>query len=385
MLALGITQITAWGSIYYLFPLLMEPLQTAIGASRSAVVGAFTFSVLVSGLLAPVVGRLIDRRGGRLLMGGASLLACLGLVALGQVTTLAQLYAAWGLLGVAMAGTLYEPAFAVLTRAFVTHHRRAIAVLTLFGGFASTVFWPLGQTLISDVGWRNTAMIFGALNLLVCVPLHLFALPSTSASAAAPVPSTGDRAQTLQAALRDARFYWLAAAFTANALVFSGTAVHLLAMLGAKGMSPAQAAALGALMGPMQVLGRLVEIFAGRRVSPTRVALIAMGLLPVSLLIFVTAVGSSAGFVLFVLFYGAGNGVMTIVRGTVPVELYGRQEYGAVNGALAAPVLLAKAAGPLVAALAWTLAQDYDVVAVALAALAASALFFFSIAIRRKS
>ena len=157
VLALGITQITAWGSIYYLFPLLMEPLQAALGASKSVVVGAFTLSLMVSGLLAPVVGRAIDRRGGRMLMAAGSLLAAAALAALGQVTTLLQLYVVWALLGVAMAGTLYEPAFAVLTRAFVNNHRRAIAVLTLFGGFASTVFWPLGQALIDAYGWRTTA------------------------------------------------------------------------------------------------------------------------------------------------------------------------------------------------------------------------------------
>jgi MFS family permease len=385
VVALGITQITAWGSIYYLFPLLMQPLQSALGASRSAVVGAFTVSVLISGLLAPVVGRAIDRRGGRRLMTGASVLASAGLAALGQTTSLLQLYLVWTVLGVAMAGTLYEPAFAVLTRAFVTNHRRAIAVLTLFGGFASTVFWPLGQALIGEFGWRSTAMIFGALNLVVCVPLHLFALPSAPESSETETAPGEVSSGSLRAALRDTAFYWLAAAFTVNALVFSGTAVHLLSMLGAKGMTAAHAAALGALMGPMQVLGRLAEIFAGPRVAPTQVAIFAMALLPASLLVFAATGTSVGGFVLFALLYGAGNGVMTIVRGTVPVELYGRREYGAVNGALAAPVLLAKAVGPLVAAIIWSMLGDYDAVAYAFAVVASSALVFFALAIRRRA
>jgi hypothetical protein len=184
----------------------MEPLQGALGASRSTVVGAFTVSVLISGLLAPVVGRAIDRRGGRWLMTGASLLASAGLAALGQATSLLQLYLVWIVLGVAMAGTLYEPAFAVLTRAFVTHHRRAIAVLTLFGGFASTVFWPLGQALIGEFGWRSTAMIFCALNLVVCVPLHLFALPAAPEGAATETTPGEVSTGSLRAALRDAAF-----------------------------------------------------------------------------------------------------------------------------------------------------------------------------------
>jgi hypothetical protein len=150
-------------------------------------------------------------------------------------------------------------------------------------------------------------------------------------------------------------------------------------------MTATQAAALGALMGPMQVLGRLAEIFAGPRVAPTRVATIAMALLPVSLLVFAVTGTSFGGFVLFALLFGAGNGVMTIVRGTVPVELSGRRESGAVNGALAAPVLLAKAAGPLVAAIAWSVLEDYDAVALALSVVAASALVFFALAIRRRA
>ena len=383
MLALGVTQISAWGTIFYLFPLIMEPLQLALGASKTAVVGAFTLALLLSGLLAPVVGQLIDRRGGRALMAAGSLLAAASLAGLGQVTTLTQLYAAWALLGVAMSGTLYEPAFAVLTRAFTRHHRRAITVLTLFGGFASTVFWPLGQALINAVGWRETAAIFGAINLVVCVPLHLVALPSAAVPRAGQ-PEQPQPARSLREAVRDPTFHWLAAAFTANTLVFSATSVHLLAMLVAKGLTATQAAAFGALIGPMQVLGRLTEMVSGGRAAPSRVGMIAMGLLPASLLLLVIAGTSVWGFVAFAVLYGAGNGVMTIVRGTIPVELYGRDHYGAVNGALAAPVLIAKAAGPLVAAFALVVAHSYDTVTLWLAAAAASSMLFFALALRRR-
>lgn len=386
VLALGVTQITAWGSIYYLFALLMEPLQSALGASKSSVVGAFTGSLLIAGLLAPIVGRSIDRRGGRALMAAASLLAAGSLAALAYVQTLTQLYVVWALLGVAMAGTLYEPAFAVVTRAFVSNHRRAIAVLTLFGGFASTVFWPLGQSLISSVGWRDTTLIFGAINLLVCVPLHLLALPDRDATAESDMASrtVSTSSMSLAEALRDPTFHLLAAAFTVNALVFSGMSVHLLAMLAAKGLTAGHAAALGALIGPMQVIGRLAEMFLGQRISPSRVGMIAMGLLPMSLFLFVLAGASWWSFIVFAILYGSGNGVMTIVRGTVPVELYGRDHYGAVNGAMAAPVLIAKAAGPLVAAVAWTMVGDYDTVALLLASLALSSLLFFALAVRRR-
>lgn len=383
VLALGITQITAWGSIYYLFPLVMEPLQEALGASKSVVVGAFTGALLLSGMLAPLVGRYIDRRGGRTLMAGGSLLAALSLAALGHVTTLVQLYIVWGLLGVAMAGTLYEPAFAVLTRAFVTNHRRAIAVLTLFGGFASTVFWPLGQLLINAFGWREAAMIFGGINLVVCVPLHLTVLPRTDPRTATTAGTTGT-SRSLGDAIRDPMFHLLAAAFTANAFVFSAMSVHLLAMMAAKGFSATQAAMLGALIGPMQVLGRLAEMSVGQRLAPSNVGALALALLPASILLFVFAGDQTWSFVVFAVLYGAGNGVMTIVRGAVPVELYGRDHYGAVNGAMAAPVLIAKAVGPLAAAVAWTVLQDYDRVALLLAGIAFTSLVFFGWALRRR-
>lgn len=381
VLALGITQITAWGSIYYSFALLMEPLQSALGASKSAVVGAFSVALLASGLLSPWVGRLIDRAGGRWVMTAGSAMGGVGLCALAFVTTLPQLYLVWAALGIAMAATLYDPAFAVLTHAFRANYRRAITILTLFGGFASTVFWPFTAYLMETYGWRDAMLVLGALQLLVCLPLHLFALPRRRHRAVAARPVAPNEA-TLREVLRDRTFYLLCLAFTANALVFSAMAVHMLAMLEVKGLTLMEAALIGALVGPMQVLGRVIEMLFERRTSPSRVGLIAMGLLPVSLAVFYVGDGTLAIFVLFALLYGGGNGVMTIVRGTIPVELYGRAHYGAVNGAMAAPVLISKAFGPVAAALVWALAGGYDGVLLALAAIAASSLVFFAFAMR---
>lgn len=383
VLALGVTQITGWGTIFYLFPLLLDLLPGALGASRVEIVGAFSVALLLAGVLAPAVGHWIDGHGGRGLMAAGSLLAAVALAALSSVTSLGQFYLVWALLGVAMACTLYEPAFAVLTRAFTRHQRRAIAGLTLFGGLASTVFWPLGQALIDAIGWRSTAQVFAAINLLLCVPLHALALPRGAGPRLS--AARAGSAAALRQALQDPTFRLLAAAFTANILVFSATSVHLLAMLSAKGLTPAQAAAFGALIGPMQVAGRLAEMLFGGHLPPSRVGLIAMGLLPLSLLLLVAGGASSWTFIAFALLYGAGNGVMTIVRGAIPVELYGRDHYGVVNGALAAPVLLAKAAGPLVAALALLVAPDYDTVALLLAAIAAASLVFFAQALRPRS
>ena len=182
IIALGITQIISWGSIYYLFALLMEPLQQALAADKQQVVGAFSLALLVSGLATPWVGRSIDRAGGRAVMTAGSLGGALLLALLARVTTLPALYAVWLGLGLVLATTLYAPAFAVLTQAFPQHYRRAIGALMLFGGFASTVFWPLTTLLIERLGWRDAVLVLAAINLLVCGPLHAWLLPCPTQS-----------------------------------------------------------------------------------------------------------------------------------------------------------------------------------------------------------
>lgn len=317
-------------------------------------------------------------------MAAGSVLGGIGLCSLAYVNTLVQLYAVWAILGVAMAATLYDPAFAVLTKAFRSNYRRAITALTLFGGFASTVFWPITALLISTLGWRDAMQILGLLQFILCAPLHFFALPRAP-DGRIDVETDGHRSTSLREVLRDRVFYLLCLAFTANALVFSAMSVHMLAMLEIKGLTTVQAALIGAMVGPMQVLGRIVEMIFERRVSPSKVGFVAMGLLPLSLVVFMVGDGSLAIFAVFALMYGAGNGVMTIVRGTIPVELYGKAHYGAVNGAMAAPVLISKALGPVAAAFAWAAFGGYDGVVKTLATVGVLSLLFFLFATRFRS
>lgn len=352
LVGLGVTQIIAWGTLYYAFALVIEPLAVAVGAGRSVVVGAFSVALLAAGVASAPVGRLVDRHGGRWVMAGGSLLAGLLLVVLPQVHSVWQLYLVWAGLGFAMAATLYDPAFVVLGQVFQARQRQAITALTLFGGFASTVFWPLTQALVQHQGWQHTLLILGLLNALVCAPLHAWLLPPSAPPRVAGKPlAPGTEPAGLARVLRDPAFYGLCLAFTGNALVFSAMSVHLIPLLQGRGMTLAEAAWLGALIGPMQVLGRLLEYGFLSRWSPSRVGALAMWLLPLSLLILASPVPGTGAMVLFALLYGSGNGVMTIVRGAIPAELYGRSHYGAVNGAMATPVLLAKAAGPVAAAL----------------------------------
>jgi len=348
VIALGITQIIAWGSIYYAFALLIDPLAIAVSAGKATIVGAFSVALLIAGLLSSPIGALIDRYGGRWVMTIGSVAGALLLFALSYVNTVTQLYLVWACLGPVMAATLYDPAFAVLTQTFKDQQRKAITVLTLFGGFASTVFWPLTQALIQTRGWQDALAALALLNLLVCAPLHVLVLPRDSGSSLViDHPLVGRAA--LKTLLCDPTFYGLCAAFTGNALVFSAMSVHLISLLNSKGLSLADAAWVGALIGPMQVLGRILEYVFLSKIPPSRVGTIAMWLLPTSLVLLAVLHGQSFWFVLFALLYGASNGVVTIVRGAIPIELYGQSNYGAVNGAMATPVLIAKAAGPILA------------------------------------
>jgi MFS family permease len=378
--ALGVTQIVSWGSIYYAFSLMIDSLATAVGADKPTVVGAFSVALLAAGLVSAPIGGLIDRHGGRWVMTAGSALAGVLLMALGQVQSVWQLYLVWAGLGVAMAATLYDPAFAVLAQVFRERQRKAITALTLFGGFASTVFWPLTQMLIDTQGWQRALLILGALNLLLNAPLHAWMLPAHRSAA----PS-GDRPapiSSLGQVLRDPSFYGLCAAFTANALVFSAMSVHLIPMLQGKGLSLAEAAWVGALIGPMQVAGRLLEFTLLSKWHASRIGVLATWLLPASLACLAWLPPQAACLVVFALLYGSGNGVMTIVRGAVPAELYGRDHYGIVNGAMATPVLLAKAAGPIVASFVLLSRPEPEPALWMLAAVTAASAVLFSWTVR---
>lgn len=382
MIGLGVTQIVSWGSIYYGFALLLEPLQRDLGASRDAVAGAFSVALLVSGLCAIRIGRTIDRIGGRSVMTFGSLAAALLLALLSRVESLPALYAVWAGLGAVMAATLYEPAFAVIAKTFASGYRRALTVLTLFGGFASTVFWPLTTWLIERYGWRDAMLWLGLINLVVCVPLHGWLLPRSSPQSASTATPAAGRSS---GPWRERRFQALAVAFLAHYVIVSAVAAHLIAMLLLRGLTPAAAAGIGALIGPMQVAGRVVEFGASRWLNAGQVARIASVMMPASLLALLLADGNVVVLGLFAVLYGAGNGAMTVVRGALPAELYGREHYGAIAGTLAMPGLLARAVGPSLAAVLWTWLGGYGAVTMVLiliGVLGVLAFFFATSAMR---
>jgi predicted MFS family arabinose efflux permease len=347
---LAITQIISWGSIYYAFSILAPNIQRDLGLGPGTVFGAFSWSLLVSGLLAPPVGVMLDRLGGRLVMGTGSAIGAVGLYILSQANSAPVYFAAWTVLGASMALVLYEAAFATINREFELNPRKGISTLTLFAGFASTLFWPLTLKLDSMFGWRDTYLIYAVLQLALCLPLHACLTVRERSAVVASHQLNPTKSFTLHEAIRHSVFWWLAAAFATNSFVFSALSVHLIPLLHRFGHPIATVVIFASLIGPIQVAGRIGEMLYAHRSRPRTVGLLTFATLPIALgglFLLGQREWVAAGFCLL---YGLSNGLLTIVRGTIPQELFGRENYGAISGALSAPSLLLKALGPMAVA-----------------------------------
>lgn len=383
--ALCITLLLSWGSLYYGYTVLAGPMAQSLQASGTAVAAAYSLALLAWGLMSWPMGRALQRWGGRRVMCGGSLLAAAALVLLAHAQSLPVFVAAWALLGLAMAATLYEPAFAVVVACRPGAHRRPIGLLTLAGGLASSVFWPLTQALVQALGWRHTALVFAALQLLVCAPLHAACLPGHAAlprGEAVGVAESGTRPPPL----RDARLYWLGAAFAAQGFVIAAMAAVMLDLLRGLGLAAPAALLVAAAIGPMQSAGRLLDLLAGDRLPPQRLGALTFGLLPAGLLLLGIGLPAVAGCVAFVVMYGAGLGLLTLVRASAPLRLFGPGRYALVAGALATPAVLARAAGPLGAsALLAALGGDHRVLLLVLAGLSAAGSAAYAMAWRGRA
>lgn len=341
---LALTQVISWGTLYYAFAIVAHDIERTLGLSPQLVFGAFSWCLLVAGLVSTPAGILIDRHGGRLVMAAGSLLCGTGFILLSRAQSALGYVLAWTVLGLAMSAVLYEAAFATLIHRFGAASRRPITTLTLFGGFASTVFWPLTLVVSARVGWRDTFWYYGLLQLLLCLPLHLL-LEGGAGAAGARVKDSADL--TLRQALRHPAFWTLAFAFACNSFIFSGLSVHLIPILHGFGHPMQTVVLMAALIGPLQVAGRIGEMALGDRVAPQTVGKLCFAALPGALLALLFFGRAQVAIALFCALYGLSNGILTIVRGTVPQLLFGARNYGAISGALAGPSLLAKAAGPL--------------------------------------
>jgi predicted MFS family arabinose efflux permease len=345
--ALGVAQIISWGTLFYTIAVLGAAMRADLGVSDTLLFGAFSAGLLVSGAASPAVGRWIDAGHARSALSGGSCVGALALAILAFAQGPVTLFAGWIVAGAAMALTLYDPAFAVLHTISGTGYRKAVTALTLFGGFASTVFWPLSLMLQDAFGWRTAFVVFAAMHAVVCLPLHFAVIPgsarSPSARAATQKPVPAKRAPDAG----DPRFAWLALALSGASFIASALSAHAIGLLTATGLTAADAVLVGALFGPMQVAGRVVEFTVGTRLNAHAVGTVAFVLLAVALAFLSQVKGALVTALAFALFYGFSNGVMTIVRGTVPAEIFGRHAFGTLLGRLARPQLIARAVAPV--------------------------------------
>lgn len=368
---LSLAQLITWGSVFYTFALLLEPVERELGLTRAQSSLAFSLALLAEGALAYPVGRWIDQGHERAVMTGGSLLVALGLALHSLVRSPAAFYAVWVLLGAALAGTLYSPVFAVVTRRFPGDFRRAIITLTFLGGLASTVFIPLSAWWIAAFGWRQALLGLAAIHLLVCVPLHAIFLrdaPKPKPPAAGPAASPGQLA-------RSAPFLLIGVFVIGMMAVTAALPPHMISLLRESGLPLAWVIAIPASIGLVQVLGRLLLFFFEHRFDLHLANRLIPWLIPLGLAALLVGANSPAAALVFVALYGLGNGMLTIVKGTAIAQYVNREHVASLNGALGLPTALARAVAPWLLGLLWTREAGYTWgLAVLLAAAVVSAL-----------
>jgi predicted MFS family arabinose efflux permease len=350
VIVLGLAQLLAWGSSFYLPAMLAVPMARELGLANSWVFAAFSWSLVVSALFGPLAGWAIDRLGGRPVLMASSVVFAIGLAALSAAQGLLGLFLAWTVLGVAMAAGLYEGAFATLVQMYGRLSRGPITGITLIAGLASTVGWPVSAALESQLGWRSTCLIWAAVHLLINLPLYAALLPRQRAArgptrAASPAQETQEPPEASLAPEQHRRAaLLLSTTFALTWFISTAMAAHLPQLLQAHQISLGSALLIAALIGPAQVAGRLLEYTALRHIHPLLSARLAAAMHPLGAALLLT-LGAPLGMA-FALLHGAGNGILTIAKGTLPLVLFGPQGYGLRQGLLMVPARFAQALAP---------------------------------------
>ena len=338
--ALGTTQTIAWASSYYMPAILGAPIADGLHLPDSVFFGLFSGALLLSAVIGPSVGRLIDRHGGRVLLACSNVVIAAGLVILAAAHGIAGLVIAWTVLGVGIGMGLYDPAFAALTWLYGREARSSITGITLIAGFASTIGWPMSAVFLHEFGWRAACLIWAGLNILLAAPLNWLSIPRHGTPAGLPQAATElPQTEAPRAAMPILAFFFAATWFVQGAM-----AAHLPGLLQAAGASSTAAIAAAALVGPAQVGARLVEFGLLRSFHPITSARLASVLHPIGAA-FIGLFGVP-GIIAFALLHGAGNGMITIVKGTLPLALFGPEGYGRRSGLLSAPARTLQAAAP---------------------------------------
>lgn len=352
--ALGAAQTLAWASSYYLPAVLAAPMAAHLAIPTSTVYAAFSVALMASALVGPWTGRAIDHQGGRRVLVGGSLLFSGGLIMLAFAQGVWMVFASWLIIGVAMGAGLYEAAFSCLVGLYGRSARSAITGITLIAGFASTIGWPVSAWMETQFGWRGACLGWAVAHLLIGLPLNAW-LPQGGDTARTETQDVDDPPEAVEpAAPRPARpvatAAVLALVFAAASFITTAMATHFPRILVALGAAPAAAIAIGTLIGPAQVAARVIEFSLRHRIHPmwsARAATLAHPIGAVLLLVTVPAVAP-----LFAILHGAGNGILTIVKGTLPLALFGAQGFGALQGWLMLPARIAQALSPLLFGLA---------------------------------
>lgn len=376
--ALAIGQVLSWAALYYGFSSFVLPMQRDLGWSKATLMGAFTVGLAVWGAATYAVGAAIDRGRGRQVMTGGTALAALGFALWSQVSAPWMLYAVWALLGAAMAMTLYEPAFAVLTKRYPERYRDGITALTLVGGFASTLSFPAVAALMAWLEWRGALLALAVLLGAGVAPLHAWALRGP-ALVAAPHGEDPQADATLHEALRHSSFWLLTLTFTLYSFDQAALWAHVMPAFASKGLSEGEALAVLVWVGPAQVAGRLLYAWLGRGWSLRVLGALVLAGLPLSLGLFALAQSTTA-LIVFALLFGSANGLVTIVRGGLVPEYFGRTHVGRIGGAMSAIGLMARAAAPLAVAGLLLVVPGYREVMLLLAASGAVAVLAFWLA-----
>ncbi|APX74435.1 Arabinose efflux permease [Achromobacter insolitus] len=351
---LGTAQTLAWASSYYLPAMLADPMARDLGVSAPTVYAAFSVAMVASALVGPWAGQAIDRRGGRAVLAGTSLLFALGLGMLGVAQGPWMMFAAWLVIGVAMGSGLYEAAFSCLVRLYGHRARGAITGITLIAGFASTVGWPLSAWMETQFGWRGACFGWALMHLAIGLPLNAW-LPGAPAVTTVARPEAAEaqgpeHSPAPEPKQQKGATALLAFVFAATWFISTAMATHLPRMLESAGSTLAAAVAVGALIGPAQVAGRLLEFGFLRQVHPLLSARLAALAHPAGVVVLLTAGPAMAA--VFAILHGAGNGILTIAKGTLPLALFGPRGYGARQGWLMMPARVAQALAPLLFGLA---------------------------------
>jgi predicted MFS family arabinose efflux permease len=384
ILQLAVGQTLVWAGLFYVFPALLLRWEQDLGWSKTDLTGAITLAILVAALISPFTGRIIDQGRGPLLMAVSALVGGGAMMSLGSIDTLWQFYAVWIILGLAMAGCLYEPCFALVTRTRGKDAKRSIIFITLVAGFAGTISFPAMHSLSQWMGWRFATTMAGLMVVLLVVPLLWFGAKRLEDTRSANQPIQNSPDKTDRAFLRRPAFWFLATGLALLGVVHATTLQHLLPILNERGLSNEMAVLAASFLGPMQVAGRLAMMASEKYTSHHGVTIAAFAFMGLSVLLLLLSGSSPAFLSAFVILFGGAAGTVSILRPLLTRDVLGEQDFGSKSGALALPYLVGSATAPYLGSVIWA-AAGYNTLLLFLAALTGIGCMLYVLAHRMSS